>query len=165
MPVYTWNEKHHVKLEDDTVETDMIQDNAITLDKLDLYGRVHNYSIRLNADQLSTDIWDKSVFYANSAYQIIGVGVMFDAEFSNSIFNNFTLDLYNRGVNGTDSILLVSETFNGLHGPHDYNSIGLILIPIYIYGGEVLSLEKTITGTGGEPFPGGLLHFIMQRSE
>lgn len=114
----------------------------------DLYSRV-----RLPADALAADVWEKAIFTAPFNCVVKDVIIVVDGAIGQAT-NYMTLDVQNKGAAGSGTTSLGSRAVNSTNTLAAFVGTDLVTTDAEVTDAHSLSLKKTKTGDG-QAFPGG----------
>ena len=140
-----------------------IATGVISYDKLDTNTKRTRREVRIPADSGVGDTWEKSVLRASLPISIADAGIIPDAVISGHATYYATLELQNKGIDGTGTASIVSKNFTAGVSGYAYTSFGTITSGD-IASGEVVTTKKSVSETGsGQIVPASVIVLNIER--
>lgn len=117
--------------------------------------------VRVPADAAAGDTFERAIFKAPSDGTIVDVVVVPDSDIGQAT-NFMTLDVQNKGADGTGTDSIGSRAVNSTNTIEGMVGVDLVSTSADIDAGEVLSLKKTVTADG-QVWPGGMVQVKFTR--
>lgn len=118
--------------------------------------------IRIPADALAADTWEKAIFKAPDGGLIKDVTVIPDSSIGQAT-NYMTLDVQDKGANGSATDSIGSLAVNSSNVITGMVGTDLVTSNAAIATDRVISLKKSVT-LAGQVFPGGLVKIRFTRT-
>jgi len=119
---------------------------------LDSKSKVQVY---IPPDAAAGNLWERAIFKAPADGTIVDILVVPDGDIGQAT-NFMTLDVQDKGADGTGTTSLGLRAVNSTNPIEGMVGVDLVTTNAAITEGRVLSLKKTITGTG-QIWPGGMV--------